>query len=378
LVEEFLDFLKEAERELQALDEKEFHARAEIKEKRDFLERYVQHASLDGRNMTPYLVLEGEATNLTRMHCGNGLGGPNISIVKRVIRGGTYRPILSDNALNGMFRIPLRDISREYWKGDKNVDYCGIYRQVGNQRAAIDCGYCFSCGLSGWMRTIDNKNAPHKVRAASGVSENGRIIIEYHNRPDRVKHTMVHGEDFPLPLKVSDAERKQIESLMKEKGVSGDVNKLIEVVFEGLKRAPAPFAEFYQFEYVAPGANFPIWVSFRDVAPAEFGLALEAFSFAWLRLGIGRGKLGKLQFWDTGPEGWKIHAFMNLHSGPQTYPEQVKEIVTLAKNCAELALAKKLFRRYEEPDVARVDVIESARQEIERRVREERRKRTGR
>ena len=378
----YLEFLREAEKELRAVDERAFAI--DSTDSLDFTEKYVQHRILDGRNLTPYIVLEGNATNLTRMHCGNGAGAANISIVKKVIRGGNWRPILSDNSLNGMFRIPLRDMSRKLWS-EKDVDYCGVYRQLGDQRAAINCGYCLACGLGGWMRTTDNKNSPHKVRAVSSVSPKGKIIKEYLNRPDPVKNTIAQAVEFPVPKSAEEITPKdveQIQSLVEKEELTESAKEVLEKVL-GVLRKPQKFASFYQMEFVAPGADFPIWVSFRDVGPAELGISLIAFSFSWMRLGIGRGKLGKLQFWDTNPEGWKLNVFQDIHKDPERYDDvsEVKEIITLARNCGEIAYTKKLFRRYEAPDIARVEIVETAKQVVQelkqqQRVKSKRRSKT--
>ncbi len=337
----YIDDLRESVKALEEIRIEDFSGLSEG-ERLAFQEEHVQHATMDARNMLPYLVLEGVAVNLTRVHCGNGVSAENISIVKTVFVEGKRRPILSDNQLNGMFRIPLREMSREFWGGDTGIRDCGIYRHVGGSTVAIECGRCLSCGITGHLNTSTNKNSVHKVRALSGIARDGKIVSEHCNRPDPAKGVGVTRDDILC-------------------GVGGDVAEDDRKdIIQKIQKAMIP--SFYMREYVMPGAHFPVFVTFRDVAPAELGLALKAFSISWYALGIGNGKRGRLQFWDTNPENWRLRVYSSFTREPETYEgEQLREIVLLAKNAAEVASEKKMFRQYTYPVVSRLDVAEELR-----------------
>jgi hypothetical protein len=340
----YIEDLKESVRVLKELKVEEFSKLSES-EKLAFLEKYVQHATMDAKKMLPYLILEGTATNLTRVHCGNGVSAENINIVKTVFVDGKRRPILSDNQLNGMFRIPLREMSREFWSGNTEIENCGIYRHVRGNTVAIECGKCLSCGITGHFDPSTNKNSVHKVRALSGIALDGKIVSEYHNRPDPAKGVGVIKEEIITYLKSVEKARGEEEK------------EVIEDIINSIQRATIP--SFYMREYVAPNAHFPVIVTFRDMAPAELGLAFKAFSLSWYALGIGNGKRGKLQFWDTNPENWSLKVYTSFTREPEEYKwEQLKEIILLAKNAATIASEKKLFRHYTYPDISRLNIAE--------------------
>jgi len=304
----FKEYLNKAVQELQRLDVEAFF-NSSNEERDEFIRRYVQHRDLDARHWFPFIRLDGEVINTSRIHFGNG-GPANLRIIKKAIYQDGYKPLISDNAIAGMFRIPLQTISRQIWGDDPDVVECGCFTQMGHR---FQCLKCLGCGLAGGLKPDTGENAVHKVSAVTGISLDGEIITEYRNALDPRSGTTPKWE-FIMPNKSSKAK----------------------------------LATFWQSEYLAPGAHFPISITFRDVAAAEFGLALTAFDTSWKNIGLGAHKNGRLQGWYENPDKFTIHVWMEgWLSEPEMYRgDDLKEIINLAKKAAFLAREKKLLTKY--------------------------------
>lgn len=300
-------YLQEAAEKVEELDEKKFFLQKEESQK-EFTDKYVQHRELDARNWFPFLRLEGVVSNTSRIHFGNG-GAENLSIVKKAVYESGYKPLLSDNAIGGMFRIPLQTISRQIWGNDEEITECGCFTEAGSR---FQCLKCLGCGLAGGLKPDTGDNVVHKVSAITGVSKDAEIITEWRNALEPRTGTTPKWQN-------------------------------INPKNEGKK-----LAALWQMEYVAPDAHFPISITFRDVAAAELGLALTAFDISWKNIGLGSHKNGRLQGWYDSPDDFALYAWMEKWlEEPESYRgKDLLEIINLAKKAAYIAQQKKLLVKY--------------------------------
>jgi len=304
----FKEYLDEAVERIRGLDEAAFFASPE-EEQAEFVRRYVQHVDLDARNWFPFIRIDGEITNTSRLHFGNE-SLPARLLVKKALYEDGYRPLISDNAIAGMFRIPLQTISREIWGDDEDVKECGLFDEKGRR---FQCLKCLGCGLAGGLKPDTGANAVHKVSAVTGVSTDGEIIREYRNALEPRTGTTPKW-DFINPEKTGGT----------------------------------PMAAFWQSEYVAPGAHFPVSITFRDVGAAELGLALTAFDTSWKNIGLGAHKNGRFQGWYDNIDGFTLHVWMDSWLGePEEYRgDDLSYLINQAKRAAYLAKEKKLLTKY--------------------------------
>ncbi|MEM3675325.1 MAG: hypothetical protein QXG08_07645 [Candidatus Methanomethyliaceae archaeon] len=311
----FKDYLEEAARKIEELDVEAFF-RSQQEEQEKFIQNYVQHRRLDARNWFPFIRIEGEVVNFSRMHFGNG-GTANYSLIKKALYEGGFRPLISDNAIAGMFRIPLQAMSREIWGDDEDIRDCGCFSEKGHR---FQCLKCLGCGLAGGLKLETGENAVHKVSAVTGVSLDGEIITEYRNALEPRTGTVPKWELLAPTTKEGKNDKDRS-------------NKL---------------PVFWQAEYVAPGAHFPISITFRDVAAAEFGLALSAFDISWKNIGLGAHKNGRLHGWNENPERFTLYAWMGSWlEPPEVYSrDDLKYLINQAKKAAFLAREKKLLVKY--------------------------------
>lgn len=319
---DFESYLNEAVMQLEALDPKTFF-QMPSKAQEEFRQSYVQHTELDARNWFPFIRLDGTLENTSRVHFGNG-GTVNLSIVKRAVYQDGYRPLISDNALAGMFRIPLYTMSRRIWGDDEEVAECGYFTEKGSR---FQCLKCLACGLGGGLRPDTGENAVHKVRAVTGASEDAEIITEYQNS---------------IEPRLGTTPKKELLSITDPR---------------------VALAALWQAEYVAPGAHFPVSVIFRDMAAAEFGLALMAFDTSWANIGLGAHKNGRFRGWNERPEAFTLYAWMdNWLAEPQICPAP-KNLINTAKKAAYLAQEKKLLRKYAF-DRSKLKAVRTAKQRV--------------
>jgi len=306
----FREYLDEAVRSIEEIDVEDFFKWSD-EERKKFIYGFIQHTDLDARNWFPFLRLDGEIVNASRIHFGNG-SSDNRSIIKKALYEDGYKPLLSDNALAGMFRIPLQTMSREIWGDDDEIVQCGCFTEKGHR---FQCLKCLGCGLAGGLKPDTGENIVHKVSAVTGISPDAEIITEYRNALEPRTGTTPKWE-FIMPEK-SEAKR------------------------------PA-MATFWQAEYIAPGAHFPISITFRDVAAVEFGLALSAFDISWKNIGLGAHKNGRLQGWNENIDRFTLYVWMDSWlKEPEVYRGQdLKYLINQAKRAAYVARSKKLLVKY--------------------------------
>jgi hypothetical protein len=323
----FIIYLTEAAERIHGLDPAFFFASPK-EDQESFIHTYVQHRELDARNWFPFIRLDGLLVNTSRLHFGNG-GPANRSIIKKAIYDDGYRPLISDNAIAGMFRIPLQTTSREMWGDDPDVSECGYFTERGHK---FQCLKCLGCGLAGAMNPDTGENAVHKVNAVTGVSADGEIIDEYRNSLEPRTGTIPKW-DFVAP------DKKTNEKL----------------------------ATFWQSEYVAPGAHFPVTVIFRDVAAVELGLALTAFDVSWKNIGLGSHKNGRLQGWNEDPGSFTMHVWMDswLRDEEVYRGAELTHIIDLAKRSAYEARQKKLLTKYN-LDTSRLRGVKTGKERAEK------------
>lgn len=283
-------------------------------EQEKFTKRYVQHLDLDARNWFPFLRLDGTITNMSRLHFGNG-GPRNISIVKKAIYDEGYKPLISDNALAGMFRIPLQTISRGLWGDDKDILDCGCFTERGHR---FQCLKCLGCGIAGGLKPDTGDNCVHKVSAVTGISADGEIITEFRNALEPRTGTTPKKETLAGASEQDEGERR------------------------------GKLAAFWQSEYVAPGAHFPISITFRDVAAVELGLALTAFDTSWRNIGLGSHKNGRFKGWNDNLEAFTLYAWMDgwLQEPEEYKGDRLGDIINQAKKAVYMAKSKKLLSKY--------------------------------
>ena len=269
----FKEYLDEALEEIEKLNVEAFFKSPE-EEQAEFIQKYVQHKDLDARHWFPFLRLDGKVTNTSRVHFGNG-GPASRQLVKKAMYEDGYKPLLSDNALAGMFRIPLLTMSRQMWGDDVDITECGYFTEEGHR---FQCLKCLGCGLAGGLKPDTGDNAVHKVSAVTGISEDGEIITEWRNALEPRTGTTPKWEHI------------------------------------NPKKVGKTLAALWQAEYVAPGAHFPVSITFRDVAAVEFGLALTAFDTSWKNIGLGAHKNGRLQGWNDNIDGFSTYASHPLPS----------------------------------------------------------------
>jgi len=301
----FEGYLNEAVEKLEALDPETFFQMS-LEAQDEFVTKYVQHTALDARNWFPFIRIDGTLENTSRVHFGNG-GTENLSIVKRAVYQDGYRPLVSDNALAGMFRIPLYTMSRRMWSDDEEVRECGYFTEKGSR---FQCLKCLACGLGGGLQPDTSVNAVHKVRAVTGASEDAEIITEYQSS---------------IEPRLGTTPKKELLGITDQR---------------------VRLSALWQTEYVAPGAHFNVSMTFRDVAAVEFGLALMAFDTSWVNIGLGAHKNGRFKGWNERPEAFTLYAWMdNWLAEPETYSTP-KNLINSAKKSAYLAQEKTLLRKY--------------------------------